>query len=220
MDSEHTNLPATAETYDAYAAYGAQASRSRKPILKFSKGFYYLGKDAEPVAIGTKVAVNMAEFMIGWTRWADGKPAEDKLVRLVDGRPPALRDTLGYDDKSAWELDDKNQPRDPWQFGNVLPGILVDHADLLEVELVAGNKGQINAFGELCTEFGKQGRQHAGQVPVLQLGADSYLHGNKAYGRIHYPVLKIVGWIDPNTLTPAQGALPGTDDTVKKATKF
>ena len=43
------------------------------------------------------------------------------MVRVADGKLPSKRSDLGDQDRSAWETDDHNEPRDPWQFTNYLP---------------------------------------------------------------------------------------------------
>jgi hypothetical protein len=44
---------------------------------------------------------------------------------LLQGFVPPARDTLGYTDKTRWELNN-NEPRDPWQQGVYLPVITIN----------------------------------------------------------------------------------------------
>jgi hypothetical protein len=57
------------------------------------------------------------------------------------------------------------------------------------------SRGGLNAVGDLCLKYGKAARQKPGQYPVVKIGTGSYLHSNKAFGRIKYPTFEIVGWV-------------------------
>lgn len=176
-----------------FEAYAEQANRRTivGKLLKFSKGDWLAGEHNTEVPSGTKFIANMDELLIGWTRWAEGRPTDQIMGRVAEGYAPPRRNDLGDDDKSDWEVDNQGQPRDPWQFGNVL--LLQDASGDLYT-FTTSSRGGLNAIGELCREFGRQMRQKPDEFPVIEIGTDSYMHPNKSLGRIKVPTLKVTGW--------------------------
>lgn len=177
--------------YDPYAAYGQEAASSGA-FLKFSKGEWLLGQNDEEVELGRRLVGNMAELSIGWIRWADGKPAERRLGLLGQGFKPEPRDALGYVDQTSWETDKEGKPLDPWNFTNELP--MADPETGEQMTLSVSSKGGIGAMGNLCKAYGREYRSKDGQVPIIELGRDSYKHPE--YGKTYVPVLTIVGWME------------------------
>src|SRR5262245_38842956 len=59
------------------AANEAGERTIRGKILKFADWNWYAGKEAEPVAAGTKMVAQATAAM--WVRWEDGKPAEYRV---------------------------------------------------------------------------------------------------------------------------------------------
>jgi hypothetical protein len=191
--------------YDPYAAYGQEAA-SGGTFLKFAKVEWQKGQNSEEVALGTQLVANMAELSIGWIRWADGKPAERRLGLLAQGYKPEPRDALGYADQSQWETDKEGKPIDPWSFTNELP--VADPETGEQLTMSVSSKGGIGAIGNLCKAYGKEYRQRDGQVPVIELQRDSYIHSE--YGKTYVPLIPIVGWME-NSGVP-QPANDGPDD--------
>lgn len=183
---------------DPYAAYGAKVGVQGQ-FLSFKNGEFLYGQDDKEIPLGSKLAANMVGLRIGWRRWYDAKVTDDLTVPLVDQQQPQQpRSTLGDDDQSRWETDDKGQPRDPWQLTNVLEMAGSDGENFI---YSTGSKGGIGAIGRLCKEYGKLYRQHPNEVPIVELGRDSYNH--PTYGKTYFPVFTIVGWTDENALTIA-----------------
>lgn len=182
--------------YDPYAAYGQEAANAGA-FLKFSKGEWQTGQNADEVALGRRLAANMDELSIGWIRWADGKPAERRMGLLAQGYKPEPRDTLGYTDQTLWEVDEEDRPKDPWTFTNELP--LADPEDGEQMTYSASSKGGIGCIGNLCKAFARAPQRTQGLIPVLELGRDSYMH--PVYKKTYVPVLNIVDWI-------ANGSVP------------
>ena len=58
----------------------------------------------------------------------------------------------------------------------------------------ASSRGGLNALGTLCKAYGKAMRDQPDEWPVVRLSTDSYVHSNKAFGKIKIPLLPIVGW--------------------------
>lgn len=182
--------------YDPYAAYGQEAANAGA-FLKFSKGEWQTGQNADEVALGRRLAANMAELSIGWIRWVDGKPAERRMGLLAQGYKPEPRDQLGYLDQTLWETDEEDRPKDPWTFTNELP--LADPEDGEQMTYAASSKGGIGCIGNLCKAFARAPQRAEGLIPVLELGRDSYMH--PVYKKTYVPVLTIVDWV-------ANGSVP------------
>lgn len=193
-----------------FQSYGDQVSQKSivGKLLKFSKGDYLVGEDNDEVERGTRYVANMDELMVGWIRWDDGKPSDQIMGRISEGYQPPKRNTLGDDDKSRWEIDESsNQPRDPWQFSNYL--ILKDPEGDELFTFTTSSKGGLNALGELCKTYGKAMRQRPTEFPIIELDVGSYAHSNKAYGRIKFPILKVVDWADKAEFEQALAAESG-----------
>lgn len=189
-------------SYDPYAAYGQEAASGSGDFLKFSKGEWLKGQNDDEVALGTRLAANMAELSIGWIRWEDKKPVERRMGLLAQGYVPEKRPELGFTDQAAWERDKDDKPVDPWSFTNELP--MADPGTGEQMTISVSSKGGIGAIGNLCKAYGKEYRQRDGQVPIIELGRDSYKH--KEYGKTYVPVLGIVDWVENGSVpTPAKG---------------
>lgn len=196
--------------YDPFSAYGQEAANAGA-YLKFSKGEWQLGQNADEVALGRRLAGNMDELSIGWIRWADGKPAERRMGLLIQGYKPEPRSALGFTDEAEWELDEESRPKDPWSFTNELP--LADPSDGEQMTFSASSKGGIGCVGNLCKAYARAPQRAQGLVPVLELGRDSYMH--PVYKKTYVPVLNIVDWVENGSVpAPAHG-----DDNASASTE-
>ena len=175
---------------------------SRPPLpgrisSKFSRdgqGFTY-GMDGAPLALGTRLAANMAGVRTGWLKWVDGKP--EKVLSLLSERRKIERDELGDHDQSLWEM----PGQDPWK-------------QAAELELVDGSGQQYifstSSFGgtkgvkKLCYDFARERRSRPGQVPLIELGQHWYPHPK--FSKVWEPDFSIVDWVDEQTLAPAAQA--------------
>lgn len=186
--------------YDPYAAYGQEAASGGGDFLKFAKVEWQRGQNNDEVPLGTRFAANMAELSIGWIRWAEGKPADRKFGLLAHGHKVEARDALGYTDHADWEIDKDGKPIDPWSFTNELP--VADPETGEQLTMSMSSKGGIGAIGNLCKAYGKEYRQRDGQVPIIELGRDSYIH--KEYGKLYVPVVSIVDWVENGSVPEPQ----------------
>src|SRR5260370_5158729 len=177
---------------NVWTALGRATAQQEGKHLRFVKGDYIYGVDGDELAEGTEAVAVMNGLTVGWTRWRDGKPAEERTGLLAEGFRPARREDLGDLDRSVWPTDDKGEPRDPWQFGYRLP--LVDRATGETLIFSTSSRGGIGAIGQLSTVYGKHLGQAPDELPVVALEVGSYQHTNKAFGRIKFPVLRVVGW--------------------------
>jgi hypothetical protein len=188
--NQNTNALAIRGGIDPFTIY-ANAVTPRTIIgtlIKFSKGEYLAGKDGVVIPIGTRFTACVDELMAGWARWSDGKPAEHLMVRIADGVPPLKREDLGHTDRSLWDLDDRGQPKDPWQFINYL--LLMDDEGRLYTYTTA-SRGGLSAIAGLCRTYVSTRRKYPDDHLVISLGVDSYQHTNRDYGRIKFPVFEV-----------------------------
>ena len=188
-----------------FLAYGNEATQRNivGELLKFSKGDWMSGQDNDDVAVGTQFVANMDEMLVGWIRWQDNKPTDHIMGKVSEGYQIMRRNELGDTDQSEWDVDDRGQPRDPWQLSNYLLMKGVSDGELYT--FTTGSKGGRDALGDLCKEYGKVLVQHASEYPVVAIGVRFYDHPNKSYGRIKTPEFKIVGWVPKKTFTPDLG---------------
>ena len=92
MEIENKNLPALNTQVGTIAALtdyinNADPQQTIGKLLKFSKGEFLLGQDAEVIAEGTTYVVAADMVLTGFIRWDNGKPVEHKLVRISSGEP-------------------------------------------------------------------------------------------------------------------------------------
>jgi hypothetical protein len=161
-------------------------------LLKFSKGDYTAGQNGREIKAGTKLVANMASLKVGFVKWEDSRPVEHCMGRVVDGFKPLRRNELGDTDRELWSVDDNGSPRDPWAFTNTIEFAGIGDGELYTFS--TSSKGGISAIGELSQNYGEEVDAHPHEWPVVELGVGSYAHSNKAFGRIKFPTLKIVGW--------------------------
>lgn len=171
--------------------------------LKFSKGEFFAGDNQEEVEIGTRFLADIRSTEHGSVVWVNNRPDASNMVNLLSGEIPKPRSALGFDDRSQWELDMNNQPRDPVQATMSLDFYPVDlgrpttRADRLHFSTTS--VGGMNAIKKLIGEYVQHARMNGGDKcklsPVVELRVSSYQHSNKAYGRIKNPEFKIVEWV-------------------------
>jgi len=200
-DKDAFGLPATNEANaltvpgqpNVFAQY-ADAVAPRNivgKLLKFAKGDWIAGEGGEEVPEGTQLVAIMDEYWIGWTKWADGKPIESRIGRLIDNFRPAQRRDLGDENKDEWPADERGEARDPWQFANYLVMKNPETGEFFT--FTTGTRGGLNTLADLCRHYARDVKQHPGHFPLVALKSDAYNHPNKSFGRIKIPVLAVVG---------------------------
>lgn len=195
-----------------FSAFGRAVSQRtiHGDLLKFNKGEWVAGQDEREIEEGTRLVAIMDELTIGWLKWEDRKPVENEMGRVADGFRPVKRSELSSADPSQWPTDKSGKPQDPWQLTNNLP--LKEASGDRLYTFSTSSKGGLSAIGQLCEAYGKMLRARPDQLPIVELGASSYKHDD--FGRVHTPVLKVVGW------TPKAGAmaaLAGADQANEEA---
>jgi hypothetical protein len=191
---KHSNAPTTASD-NPFADYAdaAMSNTLNGTLLIFAKGDYLAGKEKRPVAIGTRMVVNMDSFSIGPVRWSGGKPVESFMGRVVDRFVPPPRRALGHNDESLWDKDKDGDPKDPIQY---TVKIELANPETREVfTFPTSSLGGRGALDKLCKAYADARAKHLAEWPVIELGVGSYPHPNKDYGRVKYPAFNIVGWV-------------------------
>jgi hypothetical protein len=155
------------------------------PLMKFSKGRYYIG-DVE-VPTGTEYVAQMEGVSHGWIKFVDAKVVEQKVGRIADGFIAPKREELGDTDESLWERDNRGEPRNPWSFQYYVPLIHNETGEL--VVFVTGSRGGKKTVGSLLRIVGHNTKRGN---PTVRLEVSSYKH--KTFGRIEEPDIKVVGW--------------------------
>jgi hypothetical protein len=169
-------------------------------LLKFSKGDFISGTGEEEVPLGTKFIALMDSLSVGWIKWEDNHPPEQRMGLVAENYQPERRKDLGDLDESDWEIDEKGERRDPWQFSNYLIMATAEENELYT--FTTASRGGLGAIGELCKAYGKTMRQRPDQYPIIALDVGSYQHSNRAYGRIKFPIFEIVDWTNKAPLVP------------------
>jgi hypothetical protein len=95
-----------------------------------------------------------------------------------------------------WELDQNGKPRDPWVATSrmLLKPVGKKYTEATAATFITNSTGGRTAVGKFMVAYGDGMAGHEGMNPIMELGVDSYMHSNKAYGRIKFPVLSLVGW--------------------------
>jgi hypothetical protein len=178
-----------------FADFGAEDSHSFDGhLLKFSKGDWLFGRDAEELKEGTQCVAVMPTLVDGWQKWENGKPSGAKLGLVAEGFKPARRFELGDDDTELWETDTiSGEKKDPWTQVYYLGLVKADDGTIMTFS--TSSFGGRKAVRKLSGDFAKQCSKYAGKYPVVSLGVGSYQHEVKAYGRIKFPTLEIVDWV-------------------------
>lgn len=180
--------------YEQYAQ--SVTHRHAGEYLKYAKGDWMHGPNGLLLPIGTRLVAVMGWLMIGLKKWRDNQLVETRMGRLSDGYAPPRRDELDEQDDSSWEFDSQGNRRDPWSPTNTLP--LVDEKDLARMfTFSTSSRGGFGAIGGLAGVYAKGARLGGeGQYPIVELGSDSYQHKDRSLGRIKFPTMPIVGWVD------------------------
>jgi hypothetical protein len=180
-------------------------------LLKFSKGEFVAGTADDLVPIGTRLAAVMDSLTIGWIKWQGNRPAEQRMGAIAEGFQPAARKELGDTDQDEWETDGEGAPRDPWQFSNYL--IMVGQGTDKLYTFTTSSRGGLGAIGELSKAYGKAMRQRPNEYPVVELDVGSYQHSIRSYGRIKFPIFRIVDWTAKDACTKLLTGGEGSEST-------
>jgi hypothetical protein len=181
----------TQDTRDPFEAF-ADATAPQHIIgrlLRFSKGDFLVGEEAEEIAPGTVFVANLDALLTGWVRWWDGKPTDQAMQLVTENLPMPRREELGETDRNAWELGSDGEPRDPWAFTVYLPMMAADEE---LYTFTTSSRGGHTAIGKLCRFYARSRKFRPDCHPRVALNVDAYTHAE--YGKIKFPVFSPCGW--------------------------
>jgi hypothetical protein len=174
----------------ANAAAEAESRLIQGDLVLFTDWQWTRGSEKASIEKGTKyIAVGIRS---AWVRWENGKPVEYRTADHPGRHLLPSRETLGYLDKSQWELDARGDPKEPW--ANTRYVYLLDPvtAEMLtySTHTVGGRRGT----EDLAMAIMRMRREHPGVTPVAALDAAAM---PTQHGRKSRPVFKIVDWKFP-----------------------
>jgi hypothetical protein len=191
-------VEADRDFFREYAEESIFATSIVGSLLKFNKGEWLKGQDAEEVPLGTMLTASMNDLYRGWIKWAGGRPVQQIMGPVAEGFVAPQRNVLGDFDESLWEEDQNGAKRDPWQETtycvmrtpglNGLENVDLENFYTFSTTSIGGRK---NATSKLALEYSKARISHDG-YPIVKLGRDFYKH--KVYGKIWIPLFELVGW--------------------------
>jgi hypothetical protein len=196
---------------DPFAAYARSASSKSNivgDLLKFQKGEWCAGQNEEDIEEGTRLVAVMDNLAVGWVKWWGGKPAAREIGLVSEGFRPPGRDALGDHDESRWEADAYGVKRDPWVRTNNL--ILKEEEGDRLYTFATSSVGGLGCVADLCGEYAKHRRMKPDQYPIVEVGSRSYKHDT--FGKVHVPVLKVVGWAEKAAVAEALEATEEDSD--------
>lgn len=209
---------------NALAAYGgvnpfAEAGRGAETgdYLKFNgnSGELTYGADDETLPLGSYLVADLATYAQGFICWKESAVVEEILVSVLEGRPPREVD---LPDHGPFDDDD-----DGWREAGSISFILLEHgteedagthADVGKPLLFkTSTGGAVRSLKKLSAAYGRVFMSKPGELPVIEVTADSYTPKVKKHGTKHAINLKIVGWITEGELAAiAQGGGDNADD--------
>jgi hypothetical protein len=223
-----TNLPATANTAAVPAIIGPSSSalainkylNEEVPaemigkLIRFTKGEYLRGIDAEEVPEGSLFTLACDLTMRGFIYWLDGKPADQRVVRIASGTPLPRREDMGHMDKSVWPSDGKGPVRDPVQPVMYLP-MMSQEGELCT--FTTGSKGGMDLINRTLRRYATHTRRYPDDYPMIRLAVDSYQHSDRSIGKVFVPDFAPAGYINRAEFMEALEAVGVAVDTPEKA---
>jgi hypothetical protein len=189
---------ATAD-YDPFKQAGDEMAGSFGTYLKFNgnSGEYTFGAEQEELPHGTELVVDMNSFRRGWICWKDEEVIDEVMTRVIDGPPPeksALADHGPY-----VESDDK---KEGWAEQAAISFKSRDGQDFI---FKPTSRSALRALGLLLKDYGKDYKNHPGELPIITLSAGSFIPKNKKWGKKYNPILKITSWVNEEELLSSLG---------------
>jgi len=193
QDKQVPIVPGNRNVFECVGDVLMQSTAIVRALLKFSKGDWLAGPDAEEMPADTELVAIVPGTVHGWVRWENNKRAEQIMGLLIEGFVPPPRSALSHNDPSAWEIDTAGKPRDPWVATIYMPMVSPDCTSIFTFT-TGSDGGRRHAIGPLCREYGSRIRQYPDELPIVKLGQDSYAHSDRSIGRVKYPEFPIARW--------------------------
>jgi len=200
-EQEMANELSKQETHKLEIARNLMAAASQdsgmQKLLKFKKGHYYAGSEAEEIPLGREFLAHCGGWIKMWIKFVNGQPERKIPYQTALGEKPCERDELDDNDSTKWpKYADK--PSDPWvlQFSMLME----DRETGETLAFITHTGGGRVAVGELATTYSQRLMRNprSGQ-PIIRLASRPF----GQYGAPR-PFFEIAGWDDLDT--PIQSA--------------
>ncbi|AMO44137.1 hypothetical protein vBRpoSV10_79 [Ruegeria phage vB_RpoS-V10] len=212
---------ANADFANPFAAAGAGAGNTTYMKFKGASGDFLFGQDEEEMPHGSTFAGDIENSKWVWSFWWEGEVLETIETRVAqnplgfenepDHLPDDYEGDMTLEEIRAAQADRKTNFMDGWSCQAVL-GLREIGGEAEEFTLKLNQGVALNAFRTLLSNFGRAFRFKVGLVPVIELGARSYVSKNKSVGKRYNPILKIVDWRSEEDLMAAAGEDPDMYD--------
>lgn len=190
--------------YDPFAMAANDLAGSSAIYAKFNgnSGEFSYGSNAEEVEDGEEMAANVFGARRGWICWVDSEVAEEVMVPIAQGAPPAEHTLTDHGPYA--KHDDGTE--DGWsaQFAIDFRLLGADH-DGVEITYKTSTKSAMRPLGDLLKQFGREYKNHPGMVPIVKFGKGSYMPKEKKHGKKYFPTFTIVRWMEEDELLAKYG---------------
>ncbi|MGO8922080.1 MAG: hypothetical protein ACLQF4_03980 [Xanthobacteraceae bacterium] len=185
----------SADLLNPWIEVGAELDRFiLAPLLKFTKTGEFAVSDVESIPVGVRCIAHADEITLGWQKWVEGKPGDQRVGRIADRFVPPKRSELDDNDAKLWPLQDDGTRRDPWQFTMACPLTRLDTPGKETFRFTTSSKGGLACISKLVNAYGVRIHQAEAGLPIVELKSDFYKH--RVYGKIFTPSMIVVGWTD------------------------
>ena len=178
----NNNMPMSVADLTSALRAGVSADTRKNSLhLKFSKGDWLYGADANEPSEDARFGINPFGILRGYIAWGDGAVVNEVMKGLTEGevRKSDLPDIPG---EAKWAA----------QIGVELMGVAGTERGLNMV-FASSSSGGVKELSKLIEAIAARAESGAPDfVPVVRLDSASYVH--KTYGRVKTPVLEITDW--------------------------
>ncbi|MBS3648726.1 hypothetical protein KEU06_08800 [Pseudaminobacter sp. 19-2017] len=190
--------------YDPFAAAGNDLGGSSAVYAKFNgnSGEFSYGQSAQEIEAEERLVADVANARRGWICWKDEEVVDEIMVPILQGPPPGKHELT---DHGPYEKH-ADGTQDGWseQFAIDLRPLGADHAGV-QIVYKTTTKSALRPLGDLLKDYGRQYKNHPGELPVVEFTKGSYMPKEKKHGKKHYPIFKIVDWMSEEDLIAQYG---------------
>jgi hypothetical protein len=188
-------VPASKEATERHLAdWGGSAGR----LVAFngSTGIHRTLDDDVEVAAGSRFIACLDQAQKGYIRFNEGAPPTLAMVRIGEDAEVPQREELGDNDPSQWLISELNGlPDDPRKLQTLFPLVSCDDSGEI-YGYVARGPVALNAASDLLGRYRWHPKRQRGLLPIVEIGSGTYV--SKKFGPRPKPILKIVGWVNPD----------------------
>lgn len=190
--------------YDPFAMAGNDMAGASALYAKFNgnSGEFTYGANATEIEKGERMAADVFGARRGWICWVESEVAEEIMVAIPNGNPPAEHTLTDHGPYKKYE----DGTEDGWssQFAINFRLLGEDH-DGVEITYKTSTKSALRPLGDLVKQYGREYKMNPGKIPIVELDKGSYMPREKKHGKKYFPIFKIVDWIDEEELLAQYG---------------